>query len=371
MTPPDTRQAGSNTASDLAAADRRVWRTLFRMFVAVATLTLAGAVSMPELAQSLAEANDAFGMAVREFYSGFLPAALHPFVDAGARVFLSPWLYLVMLGVFLAEKYNPADPRQPVLSVGALYDFIAWFTVDGFVRALVVGALVTGLGLIHWNLLGDFTVEATRHWGLPAQVIAAVLVLDFLNWLHHWLRHKVKVLWVFHSIHHSQRQMNMFTDLRVHVFEHFVAKPIAMLPLFMLGLDVEPVLWVALIREYYPRIYHANLRTNLGFLRYILVTPQSHRIHHSDEPRHQDRNFGVLFSVWDRLFGTQWRNYDEYPATGIGDRGFPHPSNVRPHSVLGCYLRQQLYPLAVLWRAARGQGWELLPAAASPERRNP
>jgi sterol desaturase/sphingolipid hydroxylase (fatty acid hydroxylase superfamily) len=361
------------TLSDAVVPDvagRRVWGLFFWAFVAAITLILAGAVLKPGLARDLADANDAFGTAFRVFYGGFLPSGLRPFVEAGARVFLSPWLYLVMFGVFLAEKYIPVNCRQPIFGVGVAHDFVAWFVVDGFARALVVGGLVAALSALHQNVLGGFTIEATRHWGLAVKIVAAVLALDFLNWLHHWLRHKVKALWVFHAIHHSQREMNMFTDLRVHVFEHVVAKPIGLLPLFVLGLDVEPALWIALIREYYPRVYHANVRTNFGWLKYILVTPQSHRIHHSVDPRHQDRNFGVLLSIWDQLFGSQWRDYAEYPATGIGDRGFPHESSVRPLAILGGYLRQQLYPLRVLWRAATGRGWELspglLPVTRSP-----
>jgi hypothetical protein len=89
-------------------------------------------------------------------------------------------------------------------------------------------------------------------------------------------------------------------------------------------------------------MYHGNLRTNLGVLRYLLVTPQSHRVHHSTELRHRDRNFGVLFSVWDQLFGTQYRGFDEYPETGVSDPTFPYRTAER--GPVATIAAQHLHP---------------------------
>jgi sterol desaturase/sphingolipid hydroxylase (fatty acid hydroxylase superfamily) len=99
------------------------------------------------------------------------------------------------------------------------------------------------------------------------------------------------------------------------------------------------------VARWYTRFYHGNIRTNLGPLRYVLVTPQSHRIHHSIEPRHLDTNFGALFSIWDRLFGTQYRGHDEYPETGIADAAFPHEAKGDLRSLLVTPLAQMAYPL--------------------------
>lgn len=185
--------------------------------------------------------------------------------------------------------------------------------------------------------------------------LLAVLAGDLLNWFHHYIRHKIGVLWLFHTIHHSQQQMNMFTDLRVHIIEYAIAKPVTILPLFVLGLDIQLAFWLTLVMESYTRIYHGNLRTNYGPLRYLLVTPQSHRIHHSALPRHLDKNFGVIFSFWDRMFGTQWPGYDEYPPTGISDAGFPHERSVAGLRVVTNYIRQMLYPFRVIGSRVRGK----------------
>jgi len=82
----------------------------------------------------------------------------------------------------------------------------------------------------------------------------------------------------------------------------------------------------------------------------VLVTPQSHRVHHSIEGRHSDTNFGSLFSVWDHLFGTQYRRYDEYPDTGIEDAAFPVERSTRIRDLLVTPIVQMAYPFQRILR---------------------
>lgn len=340
-----------------AATDpSRQWGALFWCLISVLVIAGVAFAANPELAQQIQSAADRLAEPLVRAYQAWVPAPLQPLIVKAASVFLTPWLYLAMLLVFVAERYIPADRNQRVFSIGMLQDFVAWFTLDGLMRALVIGTLVTVLYNLYHTHLDFLTLRVISDWPPTARVIVALLVVDFLNWFHHYIRHKIGILWLFHSVHHSQREMNMFTDLRVHFAEHFVTKPIVFLPVFMLDLDLEPAFWVALIRDWYSRVYHANLRTNFGPLRYLFVTPQSHRIHHSADPRHHDRNFGVLLNIWDRIFGTQWPDYDEYPATGIADPAFPHERDVRGTSILTNYIHQLAYPFRAAWARVRRRG---------------
>ncbi len=304
----------------------------------------------------------------------YCPTGLQSLAQKAAKVYLSPWLYLLMAAVFFAEKVIPADRRQPVFSVGMIQDFLGWFVLGGLMRVLVLGVFVSGLYWFSDRYLTGLRIEAVALWPTALAALLAVLAGDLLNWFHHFIRHKIEVLWLFHTIHHSQKQMNMFTDLRVHLLEYIVTKPITIFPLFVLGLDLQLAFWLTLVLESYSRIYHSNLRTNYGPLRYIMVTPQSHRIHHSIEPRHADKNFAVLFSFWDRLFGTQWPGCDEYPQTGVDDASFPHEQSVGGLRVVTNYLQQLLYPFAVIgsrvWgrrtRPSDAQPTELPPRETSP-----
>jgi sterol desaturase/sphingolipid hydroxylase (fatty acid hydroxylase superfamily) len=131
--------------------------------------------------------------------------------------------------------------------------------------------------------------------------------------------------------------------------------PIMYLPLAVLNLDFDLAVWIVLGVEWYARISHANLRTHFGPLRFALVTPQSHRIHHSLERRHRDQNFGTLFCIWDRLFGTQWPGHDEYPATGIADESFPSESAPGIANLLTSYFAQLYYPFQQLVKSFRSR----------------
>jgi sterol desaturase/sphingolipid hydroxylase (fatty acid hydroxylase superfamily) len=279
-------------------------------------------------------------------------AAMAKFMELGrqgAEVFLSPLLVAFIGFVFCVEKLCPAQRAQSVLSVGFIHDITMWFVFDKVVRT-VAGLALLLLTKHLWDTNFAFLTLAPAAPGETGvwRLVAAFIVVDFLAWFHHFVRHKVRVFWVFHAVHHSQRQLNMFTDRRVHFMEYLVTRPIVYVPMMVLGLPIEQAFWVGFTTECYTRFYHANVRTNFGPLRHILVTPQSHRIHHSADPRHKDKNFGVIFSIWDRLFGTLWREYDEYPDTGIEDVRFPHEKAGGWLSPVSSYVQQIVYPFRAL-----------------------
>src|SRR5262249_49555733 len=152
------------------------------------------------------------------------------------------------------------------------------------------------------------------------------------------------------AVHHSQRELNFFTDFRYHALEYLVRSTVLVIPFLLLKIDTPTILVFAVLQRWHTRFYHGNIRTNLGPLRYLLVTPQSHRIHHSIESRHFNKTFGSIFSIWDYLFGTQHRGYDEYPRTGIADQNFPLEVSKAPLHVLLTPAVQHLYPLQKLVR---------------------
>jgi len=86
-------------------------------------------------------------------------------------------------------------------------------------------------------------------------------------------------------------------------------------------------------------------------LHYILVTPQSHRVHHSVEERHFEKNFGSLFCIWDFIFRTQYWEFSEYPETGINDPDFPYEQSDGIKDLLLTPFHQMFYPLReITWR---------------------
>jgi sterol desaturase/sphingolipid hydroxylase (fatty acid hydroxylase superfamily) len=131
----------------------------------------------------------------------------------------------------------------------------------------------------------------------------------------------------------------------VHFAEQFVNRTITVLPFFVIGGDAAAaVLWFALARLWYSRFVHSNIRTNLGPLRHVMVTPQYHRMHHSIEPGDTGKNLGSFLSIWDRMFGTMVRDYDRYPTSGIADPDFPRPVSRSPLELLRTFGAQVVYP---------------------------
>src|SRR5437879_3851173 len=155
-------------------------------------------------------------------------------------------------------------------------------------------------------------------------LIVGIVAGDFLNYFGHVARHRYDFLWQFHAVHHSQRELNFFSNDRFHEIDTFADMMIRIFPLALLSprfLDLGIYYTVSLVLF---RLQHCPIRTNYGWLRYILVTPQSHRIHHASEARQQNSNFGSFFSIWDHIFGTQYESYDEYAENlGLKDLSFP------------------------------------------------
>ncbi len=263
---------------------------------------------------------------------------------AVAHVYSQPILYLGTALILTLERLFPVDRGQKTFTVGFLQD-IVWVGLQAIAAATLLAVYVNFLVSIYKEHLDFLTVPGITELPLFLKYAIWILAVDLTSWFHHWVKHKVPWFWQIHAVHHSQREMNLFTDLRYHAFEYLISRTLVTFPLMMLGTNLKEILYFNLIHEWYTRMYHARIGSNFGWLRYILVTPQSHRIHHSRKSAHVDKNFGVIFSFWDRLFGTQYTGYDEYPETGIHDKKFPIETSVKGLALLTTPIRQNLYPL--------------------------
>jgi len=258
-------------------------------------------------------------------------------------VYLSPLFWAPLLAVLVLEYARPARGGQKVFSDGLFQDGV-YFVLSGVFRIAVLAAYVGFLRAVYDRHLSFLTLHSLDSWPLWSRVLLAVLVVDLLGWLHHLVRHKVQTLWHFHAVHHAQREMNMLTDVRVHPLDRIACQTIQFVPLFMVDASFPVITSWVLFHQAWTKFCHANVRLGCGPLRYLLVTPQSHRIHHSFAERHTDRNFGVVFSIWDRMFGTHYEAVDEYPECGILDPTFPMENGRTPAALLRSTWAQLVYP---------------------------
>jgi sterol desaturase/sphingolipid hydroxylase (fatty acid hydroxylase superfamily) len=260
---------------------------------------------------------------------------------------LSFWCAIVL--TLCLEYLLPAKPAQKVFSVNLAQD-VVWLFYENILNAFVLVFYVEYLTLCYNRYFSRLTVSSLSQSPGWVRFLIALLLVDFLYWIQHYCHHKVPQLWQFHMLHHSQKEINFFTDFRYHVVEYVVRYTFLITPFLILKLDPPVIVAFVIFSTCYSHFYHGNIRLNLGPLKYILVTPQSHRVHHSRELEYRDSNFGAIFSIWDFIFGTQCTNFDEYPETGITDEAFPQEQKLGLKSLLLTPLSQLLYPFMVMKR---------------------
>lgn len=177
-----------------------------------------------------------------------------------------------------------------------------------------------------WGLLNHYDVP---YW---LAVVVAVVVLDFVIWLQHVMVHAIPVLWRVHRVHHADLDYDLTTGTRFHPIEIVLSMLIKFATIMVLGPPIVAVIIFEVILSGMAMFNHANVSLPAAVdrvVRWFVVTPDMHRVHHSIEDDETNSNFGFNLSCWDRLFGT----YRDQPRGGhegmtIGIRAFRTPGAV-------------------------------------------
>lgn len=133
--------------------------------------------------------------------------------------------------------------------------------------------------------------------------VMAFLFYDLCYYWMHRMSHEIKVLWASHVVHHQGEEFNLSTALR-QTSSGWLWKWIFYIPMFMVGVPGEVFFTVAAINLLYQFWVHTEHIRSLGPLELIFITPSNHRIHHAQNPEYIDANYGGVFIIWDRIFGT-------------------------------------------------------------------
>lgn len=134
-----------------------------------------------------------------------------------------------------------------------------------------------------------------------------VVILDWAIWFQHLITHKVNFLWRFHRVHHSDRDLDVSSGFRFHPIEIGLSMLYKVALVYLLGAPIAAVVVFEVILNGAAMFNHANIRLPIKvdhFLRRFIVTPDMHRIHHSDIRAEHDSNYGFSVSIWDHLFRT-------------------------------------------------------------------
>ncbi|WEK38144.1 MAG: sterol desaturase family protein [Candidatus Pseudobacter hemicellulosilyticus] len=130
-----------------------------------------------------------------------------------------------------------------------------------------------------------------------------LLCTDFCWYWYHRLAHEVNIFWAAHVVHHQSEDYNYTVSARITVFQAFLRTGFwAVLPL--IGFPASMITSILLVHGLYPFFVHTRLIGKMGILEYFLVTPSHHRVHHASNEAYLDKNYGDVFIIWDKLFGT-------------------------------------------------------------------
>ena len=231
-------------------------------------------------------------------------------------------LVIILLITRQFEKRNPIEVSQSTAEVVADWKLatLKWTTSQLLkpVTSAYTILLINAAG-------GGFIYLRSDGWWCLLSAGVLILAIDFWTYLIHRAQHKIPVLWAMHSLHHSAEALSMVTGARHFWLEDPILSagfPILAI-IFKVPLElVTPItLFYFLVGE---GMAHLNLRVSLGRFALYIQNPQYHRIHHSAEPQHRDKNFCRLLPLFDVMFGTAWRpGKDEFPATGLDTREKP------------------------------------------------
>ncbi len=166
-------------------------------------------------------------------------------------------------------------------------------------------AMVTPLlqfGIYAWVQPRLHLLPATT-WASPLGWVLAVICYDFCDYWLHRTSHERALFWAAHAVHHQSEHFNLSTALRQESFYSVMGFPF-FLPLAVLGFSTEQFVTAGLVVLLYQFWIHTEHIGHLGWLDRVLSTPSNHRVHHAVNPGYLDRNYGAIFVIWDRLFGS-------------------------------------------------------------------
>jgi sterol desaturase/sphingolipid hydroxylase (fatty acid hydroxylase superfamily) len=166
----------------------------------------------------------------------------------------------------------------------------------GLDRLLILVLTVPALNYFRQYALFEIT-QPWLYW------LVLLVAEDFLFYWQHYFDHRVRLLWAVHVTHHTSKEFNLTVGFRSSVLQP-VYRFIYFIPLALMGFEGLDIMFMYSLTQIYGILVHTRFNVPLKWLEYVLVTPSHHRVHHASNDLYIDKNMGMVFIVWDRLFGT-------------------------------------------------------------------
>ena len=195
------------------------------------------------------------------------------------------------------------------------YDYKKWkHAIPNFFFTMTTIVINFGLAFIllwssDWVKANDFgIINWLPKMPLWSYIFLGVLLLDFFGaYLAHLVEHKVKPLWMVHLVHHTDHKVDTTTANRHHPIESVIRFTFTLLGVFAVGTPIAIVMLYQALSLIFTQFTHANIKLPKAvdkLISYVLISPDMHKIHHHYRLPYTDSNYGNIFSIWDRVFGT-------------------------------------------------------------------
>jgi sterol desaturase/sphingolipid hydroxylase (fatty acid hydroxylase superfamily) len=226
-----------------------------------------------------------------------------------------------ILLLFSIPIYAVIIPLEILISnfVGLRYYTLKETLVNVYLNLLNTGLDIVLRLFIGLNLLNFFyQFHLNIQWNVYAYWVVLLLGEDLCFWLEHYVDHHCRLFWAVHVTHHSSTEYNLTTGFRSSVFMP-VYKYLYFIPLVLFGFKPLDVIFMFAVTQIYGTLVHTQAIKKLPrWIEYIFVTPSHHRVHHACNIPYLDRNMGMVFIIWDRLFNTFTAEMpEEKPHYGI------------------------------------------------------
>ena len=195
--------------------------------------------------------------------------------------------------------------------------------VIGILKIGGIGILIFSLGLadLALKLIDPVVPRGILSVSNPLlQMIWLLVAIDFCKYWIHVIQHKWKVWWELHKFHHAAEEFNVITTSRDHPTDEAALAVALAVPFALLGGKADQFLLLSVLFAMHAGLTHSMLPWKFGWIgRWILVSPIGHRIHHSAIPEQFDKNYGMVFIFWDRIFGTYYNGALVNPTVTVSD----------------------------------------------------
>lgn len=215
-----------------------------------------------------------------------------------------PFFFVLIAAELIADRWRGVSNYRLADAVNS---------ISTGVLSTTTGLLTKGVGLVTYA----FALEHLALVGLPADSVWVwVFAFVFYDFCYYWLHrmgHERNILWAAHSVHHQSEDYNLSTALR-QTSTGFLLSWIFYLPMAVLGVPLLVFVSVAALNLLYQFWVHTRHIPKLGWFEWCFVTPSNHRAHHAQNALYMDRNYGGVFIIWDRLFGSFQEEDDNEPV---------------------------------------------------------